>query len=193
MIVSSRLLHKWGHNIQLVCDTLTAHTTTNNHIDWLLLVSPVPHTPYLVWLQNGCLSKCNQEWSKISLANWCENLKKPITDTTPRLPTSIVIISALYPLFWASSLNSRYFSVFLWMAASKAVSRDTVSSMRVTSFGLLGQITISGWRSVVVSWSGYWYIAPGRSALMFAPRGRRGLMKCAIHWGLNRLVGSSQL
>jgi len=26
---------------------LAAHTTTNKHIDWLLLVSPAPHTPYL--------------------------------------------------------------------------------------------------------------------------------------------------
>ena len=102
---------------------------------------------------------------------------KPLTETIPQLQTSMVIISALYPLFQASSLNSRHFSVFLWMAASKAVSKHTVSSMRLTSFGFLCQMTISGQRSVVASWSGYWYIAPGRLAMMFAARGRCGLMK----------------
>ena len=66
------------------------------------------------------------------------------------------------------------------MAASKAVSKHTISSMRVTSFGFSCQRTISGQRSVVASWSGYWYITPGRSAMMFAPGGRCGLMKSTI-------------
>ena len=66
------------------------------------------------------------------------------------------------------------------MAASKAVSKHTVSSVRAASFGFSCQMTISDRRLVAASWRGYWYIVPGRSAMMFASGGSRGLMEPTI-------------